>query len=307
MAVQIREILANRNNYGTVRNEIKYIVIHYTANDGDTAERNGLYFKNNTIGTSAHYFVDDKEVVRSVPDSYVAYSVGGKNYGGRLNGAAMNYNTLNVELCDTIKNGTVSPTKATVENALEFVKSKMKEYNIPKDRVIRHYDVTKKSCPAYWVNDARWKAEFWNLLDGYTPIKYTPITPEERAVYRVYNRHSGEHLFSADANEVNNLLSLGWDFEGIAWKFPEGATTPVYRLYNPYAGDHFFTTNDIERTILAAHGWKDEGIAFPAGGPGSVFRMYDGEVRHFFTTAKVECESLKSAGWKDEGTAWSCE
>ena len=44
-------------------------------------------------------------------------------------------------------------------------KSLMKKYNIPKENIIRHFDVTGKLCPAYWVDDAKWKSEFWNKLN----------------------------------------------------------------------------------------------------------------------------------------------
>lgn len=287
-----------------------YIGIHYTANDGDRAESNGKYFKNNVTNASAHYFVDDTEIVRSVPDNRVAFSVGGKKYnngGGRLYGKATNYNTINIELCDTIKNGTVSPTIETVNNALELVRSLMNQYGIPKDHVIRHYDVNGKPCPAYWVNDDRWRSEFWERIDEPRQITFTPIQAQDRAVYRLYNRESGEHFFTADAREGDNLQALGWKYEGIAWHFAEGAGTPVYRLYNQYAGDHFFTTNETERVILCNHGWKDEGVAFTAGGSGSVYRLYDNWMRHFFTAGEPEKASLIKAGWKDEGTAWACE
>lgn len=220
---------------------------------------------------------------------------------------ATNNNTLNIELCDTQKNGTVSPTKETVENALELVRAKMREYRIPWENVIRHYDVTRKSCPAYWVNDERWKTEFWNKIPSSNPVSYTPIKPEERAVYRLYNGRSGEHFFTGSADEGDNLLSLGWTYEGIAWKFSENAVTPVYRLYNPNIGDHFYTENDMERVILANHGWKDEGVAFPSGGDNNVYRLYDGEARHFFTASIVERDNLVKSGWKYEGIAWDCE
>lgn len=172
MAYILKEILSNKANYGGTRNtkDIKYIVIHFTANDGDKDESNGNYFKNNVVKASAHYFVDDDSITKSVPDNYVAYAVGGKKYantkGAKLYGEATNSNTLSIELCDTVKNGVIYPTQATIDNALAFTKAKMKEYNIPKDRVIRHFDVTGKLCPAYWVDETKWKTEFWNRLDG---------------------------------------------------------------------------------------------------------------------------------------------
>ena len=83
MAYVMKENLANRANYGSKRSlsKIKFIVVHYTGNDGDTDENNGNYFKNNVVYASAHYFVDDDSVTCCVPDNYVAYSVGGsKSY-----------------------------------------------------------------------------------------------------------------------------------------------------------------------------------------------------------------------------------
>lgn len=304
--MEIREIIANKANYGRARTTVKYIVIHYTGNDGDKAVNNGNYFRNTVTGTSAHYFVDDNEIVRSVPEGHIAFSVEGKNYGGRLHGIVTNANSISVELCDTLRNGTIAPTKETIENALELVRYLMKSYNIPHENVVRHYDVTKKACPAYWVNDERWKAEFWNRITESKPIEYKPITPEDRAVYRIYNKNSGEHFFTASAEEGNNLLSLGWTYEGIAWSFPENADTPVYRLYNPWIGEHFFTESDIERGILANMGWIDEGTAFMSGGEDIVYRMYDKEARHLYTASEQEKEALQERGWKYEGVGWYC-
>ena len=77
MAYTTKKNLANRKNYGDERatSKIKYIVLHYTANDGDTDEANAKYFKNNVVKASAHYFVDSNSVTQSVPDNYTAWSV----------------------------------------------------------------------------------------------------------------------------------------------------------------------------------------------------------------------------------------
>ena len=177
MAYTFKEKIANKNNYGGQRNlsVIKYIVIHYTANDGDTDEGNGNYFKNNIVKASAHYFVDDDSITQSVPDNYVAWSVGGNKYsscsttgGGKFYGTVNNTNSISIEICDDVKNGVVYPSAQTIENALELTKMLMKDYNIPAERVIRHFDVVGKFCPAYWCGTAeknkKWLTEFWNKL-----------------------------------------------------------------------------------------------------------------------------------------------
>ena len=190
MAYNFKVNLANRSNYGKIRalSDIKFIVVHYTGNDGDTDENNGNYFKRNIVKASAHYFVDDDSITQSVPDDYVAYSVGGSRYsnykttgGASLYGKATNANTLNIELCDDVKNGKVYPSAGCIANAIELVKAKMKQYNIPASNVIRHFDVTGKACPAYWSGNAEknalWQTEFKNRLTGTT----VPTTPTASA------------------------------------------------------------------------------------------------------------------------------
>ena len=177
MAYKLKKKLANRKNYGASRkiSAVKYIVIHYTANDGDTDEGNGNYFHNNIVKASAHYVVDSDSVTQSVPDGYTAYSVGGSKYGdckatggGKFYGKCMNSNSISIELCDDRKDKKIYPTEAAIRIALELTKDLMKKYGVPAENVIRHFDVNGKSCPAYWCGtderDKKWKSEFWNKL-----------------------------------------------------------------------------------------------------------------------------------------------
>lgn len=175
--VNIKVKTANRSNYGGKRStaDIKYIVIHYTANDGDTDEGNGNYFANNIVGASAHYFVDDDSITRSVPDDYIAWAVGGSKYkytkGGTFYGKCTNVNSISIELCDTKKNGVYDFTEATMKNAADLVKLLMKKYNVSVERVIRHYDVTGKVCPKPFVDDEKaWKEFKERLVDNMEKI-----------------------------------------------------------------------------------------------------------------------------------------
>lgn len=172
MAYVFKKRLANRANYGSKRvlSKIKYIVVHYTANDGDSDEGNGNYFADHIVKASAHYFVDGDSITQSVPDDYVAYSVGGDKYsdcnktgGGKLYGQCTNSNSISIELCDEVKNGKSDFSAKTIENAVKFIREKMKQYSIDIDHVIRHFDVTGKPCPKPYVDNAKWK-EFKNLI-----------------------------------------------------------------------------------------------------------------------------------------------
>lgn len=168
MSYILKEKLAAPGNYGSSRAaaQIKYLVIHYTGNDGDTAAGNAAYYQRNIVEASAHYFVDDSTVWRSVPDLLTAWAVGGKRYascgqtgGGTMHGIVTNANSISVELCDTVKDGTYRASEATLANAVALVVDLMKQYGIPLENVYRHFDVTGKLCPSYMVDADKW-AEF---------------------------------------------------------------------------------------------------------------------------------------------------
>ena len=148
-----------------------YIVIHYTGNKTDTAEANANYFYDTYRGASAHYFVDDINVYEVVSPNNTAWSVG-VNYGSNnLFGKCTNVNSINIEMCST--NGRI--TEATFNNTVELTKKLMKKYNIPASRVVRHYDVCSKQCPAWkgWIGSdtSLWDKFKKSLVAVYTTTK----------------------------------------------------------------------------------------------------------------------------------------
>ncbi len=159
----------HKTNYQASRtHNIKYIVVHYTANNGDTAKGNASYFANNAnLEASAHYFVDENEVYQSVKDMDTAWHCGGREY---THPNCRNRNSIGVELCSRKNSaGKYYFKDTTVDNAVEIVKSLMAKHNISIDNVIRHYDVTGKNCPAPFVEDkSQWLA-FKKKLVGEEP------------------------------------------------------------------------------------------------------------------------------------------
>lgn len=144
---------------------IRYLVFHYTGNDGDSDANNARYYRDNVVQASAHYFVDDDSITQSVEDLGIAWAVGGKKWadcpqtgGGTLFLTANNYNTLSIELCDTQRDGQIMATEATLDRAAKLGRALMEKYNIPPERVIRHFDVSGKHCPAYFMDTAAWEA-----------------------------------------------------------------------------------------------------------------------------------------------------
>lgn len=174
--MEIKTKLASGHNYGGKRgtNQIEYIVIHNTANDGDSDEGNANYFaSSHNPKASAHYFADDDSITQSVPDDRIAYAVGGKLWsdckqtgGGKLYGMANNANTINIEMCDSKSDGVIMAQPATITRTIKLVRWLMDKYNIDIDHVIRHFDVNGKHCPSYMMDKQAW-AEFKARILGY--------------------------------------------------------------------------------------------------------------------------------------------
>jgi N-acetylmuramoyl-L-alanine amidase len=206
----IKQSPAHKSNYGSKRTlPIKYIVIHYTGNDGDTDENNGKYFQGANRNASAHYFVDDDSITQSVPDDFVAWHCGGKTYKHRL---CRNSNSIGIEICDDVKNGKIYPSAQTITNVLELVVFLMKKYNIPKENVIRHYDVTGKHCPEYWVDDTKWKSEFWNKIevDKMVDVVKMIVDGKEIPVERILHKGTNYIKIRDVANAMNyNITARG--------------------------------------------------------------------------------------------------
>lgn len=152
-AINTSKPCSSANRYAAGTNHPEYIVLHYTANKTDTAKANANYFQNNSVGASAHYFVDPDSIYQSVPDNAGAWHVG-RNFGSKnLYGICHNKNSIGIEMCS--QNSVI--TEQTVQNAIALTKYLMNKYGINADHVVRHYDVCSKNCPG-------WKG--WNPATG---------------------------------------------------------------------------------------------------------------------------------------------
>ena len=161
--VEIKQMLAHQSNYNRCRNQpIQYIVVHYTANNGDRAQGNGNYFSQPNRNASAHYFVDENEIVQSVKDNDTAWHCGAKSY---KHPKCRNDNSIGVEMCsEKDDKGQYYINEQTQNTAIKLIKVLMEKYNIPIENVLRHYDVTGKMCPEPFVrNQIQW-LDFKNKL-----------------------------------------------------------------------------------------------------------------------------------------------
>lgn len=174
-------IKSHSGNYeNDAKRDVSYIVMHYTGNDNDNAENNAKYFKNNDVDVSAHFFVDETRIYQSVELRDVAWHCGGYTYYHKK---CRNDNSFGIEMTTA---GNYKISAKTIENSAHLCAYLCEMLGIKSSQVdtyvLRHYDVTHKSCPAQFVDNANeWKAfktKVKNILKAKekTPAKPTTAT-----------------------------------------------------------------------------------------------------------------------------------
>ena len=160
--MRINKRLAKSISYGGKRNlkEVKYIVIHFTGNKGDTAKNNSdFYATENAREAGAHFFVDkNAEIWQSIPMERIAWSVG--HFFTKDGGAAAYYkkctnaNSVSIELCDCLKNVSWEQMLA-VRELVQYIQK-----HCPNAKtIIRQWDVNGKECPGTMIgkDNLKWK------------------------------------------------------------------------------------------------------------------------------------------------------
>ena len=125
--------------------QVNYIAIHYTANPGSTAMSNRDYFENLATTqenkVSSHFVVGlEGEVVQCIPTSEMSYATNSRNV-----------DTISIECCHPDETGQFND--ATYSSAVKLTAWLCTRFGLGTDQVIRHYDVTGKDCPKYYVEN----------------------------------------------------------------------------------------------------------------------------------------------------------
>ncbi len=201
----INKKLCNPQNHGGRRNDTKYIVVHYTSNNGDTAKNNADYFAREKVGASAHFFVDENEIWESVPENMTAWHCGAKHY---KHPECRNSNSIGVEICMNGKTRNIR--QDSINNAVKLVRELMQKYNIPPENVLRHYDVTGKQCPAPMVE----RPAMWQLFKKELVKKEEPTVTYEQFV----------EFMERYARELSQNPPSDWAKESIKRQTEKGVT-----------------------------------------------------------------------------------
>lgn len=137
---------------------IEKVVIHYLGNPRTTAQQNHDYFESlkdlQDTSMSANFIVGlDGEIIECVPPGEIAYASN-----------SMNHLSVSIENCHLDTTGRF--TEATYESLVHLTAWLVEEYGLERDDIIRHYDVTGKECPIYYVqNEDKWEEFKDDVMD----------------------------------------------------------------------------------------------------------------------------------------------
>ena len=131
---------------GTKLEHVRDIVIHYVANPGTSAKQNRNYFEglkdqsgSKTVSASSHYIIgSDGTILQCIPLDEVAYG----NY-------PRNDDTVSIECCHPDSDGRF--TDSTIKSLIRLTGWLCRELSLNEKHIIRHYDVSGKNCPKYYV------------------------------------------------------------------------------------------------------------------------------------------------------------
>lgn len=151
MEIQKRLLTVNQySRTSTKLKQVKNIVVHWVGNANSTAIANRNYFeslKEKKSFASSHYIVGlQGEIIQCIPEDEVAYHA-----------KEANSYSIGIEVCHPDWIGKFS--NKTYESLINLLADLCKRYNLePTTSIIRHYDVTKKLCPKYYVEHSQdWK------------------------------------------------------------------------------------------------------------------------------------------------------
>ena len=189
------------SNYRAGRTQpVRYIVLHYTAGNGDTAKNNcDYYHRVGGLQASAHYFCDEYGAMQSVREGDTAWHCGARAY---WHPECRNGNSIGIEMCSRKRaDGSYYILPETVANAAALAKDIMQRYGIDTEHVVRHYDVTGKRCPMPWVDDpAQWTA-FLAML--------TPEHPNDEEDENMVKYKTIDDVPEWYRSEVQELMDAG--------------------------------------------------------------------------------------------------
>ncbi|MBR7071902.1 MAG: N-acetylmuramoyl-L-alanine amidase [Clostridia bacterium] len=132
--------------------DVKNIVIHYVGNPNSSAQNNREFFNNPTTKVSSHFIVGlEGEIIQCVPLSEKSSASNWRNK-----------DTISIEVCHPDESGKFNDI--TMKSLVQLTAFLCKSFHLNEQDIIRHYDITGKECPRYFVTHEEAFDEFKNKV-----------------------------------------------------------------------------------------------------------------------------------------------
>ena len=120
------------------KNQIKYLIYHYTGMKNDKLTIKKLNSFNSNV--SCHYFITAYgKLIQVVPDLYVAWHAGNSNWGDHK---SLNYHSIGIEISNPgHEHGYRKFSDKQINCLIRISKIIIKKYNIDKNKVLGHSDI----------------------------------------------------------------------------------------------------------------------------------------------------------------------
>ena len=150
--------------------EVNGVVVHYVGNPGTSAQNNRDYFANLALThqtyASSHFVVGlEGEIIQCVPLSEISFCSNDRND-----------DTIAIEVCHPDETGEFLPE--TRDSLVRLTAFLCESFGLEEDQIIRHYDVSGKICPRYYVEHP----EAWDALKEQIAAAMAPSPAKETAV-----------------------------------------------------------------------------------------------------------------------------
>lgn len=217
----VHQIKYNRSNRGGT--PIKYIVVHDTGNPsrGANATAHYNYFNGGNRSSSADFFVDDTQIL-CVNDYYKYYTWHCGDGRGKY--GITNANSVGIEFCINVD----SNREKTLDRTIQLVRELMSELDIPIERVVRHYDASRKNCPQS-MNGGNW-AQWYKFKERLSESEDLTMSQYEELKNEIAQLTETVKILATELCDIKHPMIYNyidnnmpeWAHNAVAWAVENG-------------------------------------------------------------------------------------
>ena len=193
------------------KNEIKYLIFHYTGMKNDKLAIRKLTSLNSNV--SCHYYITRSgKLIRMIPDLYIAWHAGESNW---RNDKSLNYNSIGVEISNPgHQYGYKEFTGNQIKCLIKLSKLIIKKYNIKKNKILGHSDIAplRKIDPGKkfpWKHLRKKKIGVWHKVNS-NILKSSRGKNSEFSLNKFifYLKKLGYHMQYSNSKELKKIIKV---------------------------------------------------------------------------------------------------